>query len=183
MKVQCPNCNAGYNIDDKIISDAGIYAICNCENRFLVMKDSGKAAAETRIQEKSKTDIAPKKAQKAPKKVEEAPKKAQKASKKVEEALKKVEEALKKVEEAPKKVEEAPKKTEKALKAADGKQKTGKESDEIRKTLKYTTLAVTLSYALLFGIYHFYFSQNKISLTHKFIEVFESLKLRFMRQS
>lgn len=148
MKVQCPNCNAGYNIDDKIISDAGIYAICNCENRFLVMKDSGKAAAETRIQEKSKTDIAPKKAQKAPKKVEEAPKK-----------------------------------TEKALKAADGKQKTGKESDEIRKTLKYTTLAVTLSYALLFGIYHFYFSQNKISLTHKFIEVFESLKLRFMRQS
>jgi Fe2+ transport system protein B len=176
MKVQCPNCNAGYNIDDKIISDAGIYAICNCENRFLVMKDSGKAAAETRIQEKSKTDIAPKTAQKAPKKVEEAPKKAQKASKKVEEALKKV-------EEAPKKVEEAPKKTEKALKAADGKQKTGKESDEIRKTLKYTTLAVTLSYALLFGIYHFYFSQNKISLTHKFIEVFESLKLRFMRQS
>ena len=176
MKVQCPNCNAGYNIDDKIISDAGIYAICNCENRFLVMKDSGKAAAETRIQEKSKTDIAPKTAQKAPKKVEEAPKKAQKASKKVEEALKKV-------EEAPKKVEEAPKKTEKALKAADGKQKTGKESDEIRKTLKYTTLAVTLSYALLFGIYHFYFSPNKISLTHKFIEVFESLKLRFMRQS
>ena len=176
MKVQCPNCNAAYDIDDKMISDAGIYAICNCENRFLVMKDSGKAAAETRIQEKSKTDIAPKTAQKAPKKVEEAPKKAQKASKKVEEALKKV-------EEAPKKVEEAPKKTEKALKAADGKQKTGKESDEIRKTLKYTTLAVTLSYALLFGIYHFYFSQNKISLTHKFIEVFESLKLRFMRQS
>ena len=148
MKVQCPNCNAGYNIDDKIISDAGIYAICNCENRFLVMKDSGKAAAETRIQEKSKTDIAPKKAKKAPKKVEEAPKK-----------------------------------TEKSLKAADGKQKTGKESDEIRKTLKYTTLAVTLSYALLFGIYHFYFSPKKISLTHKFIEVFESLKLRFMRQS
>ena len=169
MKVQCPNCNAGYNIDDKIISDAGIYAICNCENRFLVMKDSGKAAAETRIQEKSKTDIAPKKAQKTPKKVEEAPKKT--------------EIMPKKAQKASKKVEEAPKKTEKALKAADGKQKTGKESDEIRKTLKYTTLAVTLSYALLFGIYHFYFSQNKISLTHKFIEVFESLKLRFMRQS
>ena len=169
MKVQCPNCNAGYNIDDKIISDAGIYAICNCENRFLVMKDSGKAAAETRIQEKSKTDIAPKKIQKAPMKTEITPMKAQKSSKKAEKALKKV--------------EEAPNKTEKALKAADGKQKTGKESDEIRKTLKYTTLAVTLSYALLFGIYHFYFSQNKISLTHKFIEVFESLKLRFMRQS
>ena len=134
MKVQCPNCNAGYNIDDKIISDAGIYAICNCENRFLVMKDSGKAAAETRIQEKSKTDIAPKKA----KKVEEAPKKT-------EIMPKKAEKALKKVEEAPKKTEITPKKTEKSLKAADGKQKTGKESDEIRKTLKYTTLAVTLS--------------------------------------
>jgi len=176
MKVQCPNCNAAYNIDDKMIPDAGIYAICNCENRFLVMKYSGKASAETRIQEKSKTDIAPKKAKKAPKKVEEAPKKT-------EIMPKKAEKALKKVEEVPKKTEITPKKTEKALKAADGKQKTGKKSDEIRKTLKYTTLAVTLSYALLFGIYHFYFSPNKISLTHKFIEVFESLKLRFMRQS
>jgi hypothetical protein len=183
MKVQCPNCNAGYNIDDKIISDAGIYAICNCENRFLVMKDSGKAAAETRIQEKSKTDIAPKKAKKAPKKVEDAPKKTEIMPKKAEIMPKKAEKALKKVEDAPKKTEITPKKTEKALNAADGKQKTGKESDEIIKTLKYTTLAVTLSYALLFGIYHFYFSPNKISLTHKFIEVFESLKLRFMRQS
>jgi len=162
MKVQCPNCNAAYNIDDKMIPDAGIYAICNCENRFLVIKDSGKAAAETRIQEKSKIDVAPKKAQKAPKKAKKT---------------------LKKVEEAPKKTEITPNKAEKALKAADGKQKTGEESDEIRKTLKYTTLAVTLSYALLFGIYHFYFSPNKISLTQKFIEVFESLKLRFLRQS
>ncbi len=161
MKVQCPNCNAAYDIDDKTIPDAGIYALCNCENRFLVIKDSEKAASETRVQEKSKTDIAPNKAQKTPKK-------AQKTSKKVEKTLKKV--------------EEAPKKAEKALKATDGKQKTGEESDEIRKTLKYTTLAVTLSYALLFGIYHFYFSPNKISLTQKFIEVFESLKLRFMRQ-
>jgi predicted Zn finger-like uncharacterized protein len=162
MKVQCPNCNAAYNIDDKMIPDAGIYAICNCENRFLVIKDSGKAAAETRIQAKSKTDVAPKKAQKSSKKAEKA---------------------LKKVEEAPKKTEITPNKAEKALKAADGKQKTAEESDEIRKTLKYTTLAVTLSYALLFGIYHFYFSPNKISLTQKFIEIFESLKLRFHQQS
>ena len=178
MKVQCPNCNAEYNIDDKMIPDAGIYAVCNCENRFLVIKDSGKAAAETKIQEKSKTDVAPKKAEKAPTKVKEAPTKVKEAPTKVKEAPTKVKEAPTKVKEAPTNTEITPNKAQKALNAADRKQKTGEESDEIRKTLKYTTLAVTLSYALLVGIYHFYFSPNKISLTQKFIEVFESLKLR-----
>ncbi|MFH0996308.1 MAG: zinc-ribbon domain-containing protein [Pseudomonadota bacterium] len=136
MKIQCPNCNTAYDIDDKMIPDAGIYAICKCEIRFFVKKDFGKKAEEPKILVESKSEGVPK-------------------------------------------ANEAPKMAEKALKAAEGIQNAEEDPDEIKKTLKYMILAVIISYALLFGLYRFYFSPNRISPTQKYLEVIESLKHRF----
>lgn len=76
MKIQCPNCNTAYNIDDKMIPDAGIYAICRCEIKFFVKKDSGKAAEEPKIPVETKTADVPK--------ANDAPKKALKTLKSAE---------------------------------------------------------------------------------------------------
>ncbi len=52
MKVQCPKCNAGYQVDEEKIPEKGTYTRCKkCQTRFLIQrepkeKESGPARAE-----------------------------------------------------------------------------------------------------------------------------------------
>lgn len=154
MKIQCPECNKVYNLDDKMIPDAGVKVKCKCETKFFIKKDSVKAEEEPIIHEESKAEekcpncshnrssqdlecpscgIIYEKYKEKPK-IQEEPKPEEEF--KAEEVLR-LKEALKKAEEA--------------LKAADGKQKTGENPN--KKTLKYPILAVTISICLMFGTY------------------------------
>lgn len=51
MKVQCPKCDAGYQVDEKKIPEKGTYTRCKkCQTRFLIQrepeeKESGPARA------------------------------------------------------------------------------------------------------------------------------------------
>jgi predicted Zn finger-like uncharacterized protein len=55
MKIKCPNCKKVYNIDDKMIPDAGANAKCECETKFFIKKDSEKAEETSERKELDKT--------------------------------------------------------------------------------------------------------------------------------
>jgi len=40
MKVQCPKCNAGYQVDEEKIPEKGTYTRCKkCQTRFLIQRE------------------------------------------------------------------------------------------------------------------------------------------------
>ena len=48
MKIQCPNCKAGYQVDDAKIPDKGVYVRCGkCQTKFLVQKETGSEGPES----------------------------------------------------------------------------------------------------------------------------------------
>ena len=58
MKIQCPNCGAGYRIDEAKIRDSGAHARCKkCQTRFLIQKEMIPNGRSGLLQsEKQKTD-------------------------------------------------------------------------------------------------------------------------------
>ena len=41
MKIQCPNCKAGYQVDDAKIPDKGAYVRCKkCQTKFLIQRET-----------------------------------------------------------------------------------------------------------------------------------------------
>ena len=51
MKVQCPNCEASYQIDDSKIPEKGAFATCSkCKNRFQVKREAPQKESPAKIE-------------------------------------------------------------------------------------------------------------------------------------
>ena len=59
MKIQCPECKKFYDLDDKMIPDAGAFVKCKCDTKFFIKKDSGKVEEKPKIIEELRTEIEP----------------------------------------------------------------------------------------------------------------------------
>ena len=48
MKIQCPDCKTGYQVDDAKIPDKGAYVRCNkCQTKFLIQREPKAEAPES----------------------------------------------------------------------------------------------------------------------------------------